>query len=470
MAHDVVLKNALVVTPEAEFQGGIAIDDGRIVAVGADPTLGAGRREIDLKGKILFPGVFDPHIHFGLGDKIGDESMAEDFLHDTRDCLVGGVTTIATTTLIGRDSLNDFFDRAMHCAKGQSWCDYKITNVVSTPEQIAEIPALAKKGAVSYKFFTGYVGEQAEGFGMNPEGITPGVFHAACEALARCGPPAFAKIHAEDPYVRGILVDRLRKEGRADKLVAWAESSPEWAESVQVYTYGLVADRLRVPIYPVHISSAHTVETVKRLRSEGMNIVGETVACFLATTAPEMDAKGMGGKAKIQPPIRFERDKERLWQGIREGSISVVGTDSLTYSASFKEQEEFWDCRVGVNLQVADTIPLLFDEGINKNRVDLMTLSKVLSENAARLYGIYPKKGRIGIGADADVVVIDPDREITLGVGRSRGKSDYSMWEGRKVRGAPVMTFLRGELVMEDGEIVAKKPSGRFVDQVTRPH
>ena len=101
--------------------------------------------------------------------------------------------------------------------------------------------------------------------------------------------------------------------GRADQLTAWAESSPEWAESVQVYTYGMIANQLRVPIYPVHISAAHTVETVKRLHAEGLNVVGETVACFLNTTAPEMDALGMGGKAKIQPPIRFEKDKERLW-------------------------------------------------------------------------------------------------------------------------------------------------------------
>ena len=195
--------------------------------------------------------------------------------------------------------------------------------------------------------------------------------------------------------MRGILIDRLRQTGRADELTAWAESSPEWAESVQVYTYGLIASQLGVPLYPVHISAAHTVETVKQLRSQGLNIIGETVACFLNTTAPEMDAKGMGAKAKIQPPIRFNKDKERLWRGIQEGTLSVVGTDSLTYSGSFKTDGDFWDCRVGINLQVADTLPLLFDEGVNTGRIDLVTLAKVLSENAAKLYGVYPKKGAL---------------------------------------------------------------------------
>jgi dihydroorotase-like cyclic amidohydrolase len=264
-------------------------------------------------------------------------------------------------------------------------------------------------------------------------------------------------------------VDRLRKLGRADKLVAWAESSPEWSGSLQVYTYGLIANQLHVPLYPVHISAAHTVETLKQLHAQGFNIIGETVACFLSTPAPEMDAKGMGAKAKIQPPIRFEKDKERLWQGIREGTISVVGTDSLTYSAGFKESVDFWDCRVGINLQVADTLPLMFNEGINKGRIDLVTLAKVLSENAAKVYGLYPKKGAIAVGSDADLVVLDPDKEVTLGVTRMRSRADYSLWEGKKVRGVPVMTFLRGALVMQDGEIVGSQPTGKFVEQVIKP-
>ena len=469
MSHDIVLKNGLVVTPSGVIQGGIAIEGEQIVAVGASSSLGQAKREIDVEGKILFPGTFDPHVHFGISDRFGDEAMVEDFLRDTKDCMIGGVTTIATTTLIGQDPMLDLFDQAVACGTNHSWCDFKVTCVVNTLDQVAQIPAVAAKGGVSYKFFTGYAGPQAAAFGMNPEGITPSFFHAACEQLARCGPPTFAKIHAEDPHVRGILIDRLREMGRADQLTAWAESSPEWAESVQVYTYGMIANQLRVPLYPVHISAAHTVETVKRLHAEGLNIVGETVACFLNTTAPEMDAQGMGGKAKIQPPIRFDKDKERLWRGLREGTLSVVGTDSLTYSSSFKTDGDFWDCRVGINLQVADTLPLMFHEGVNKGRIDLVTLSKVLSENAAKLYGLYPRKGALAVGSDADIVVLDPEKEAVLGVDRMRSRADYSLWEGRRVKGIPVKTFLRGQLVMEDGEIVAEQPSGRFVEQVVKP-
>ncbi len=469
MAHDVILKNALVVTPGGVIHGGVAIAGEEIVAVAATSQLGAARREIDCDGKIILPGCFDPHVHFGVGDRFGDETMVEDFLHDTKDCLIGGVTTIATTTLFGAEPLAELFQRALRCAADHSWCDYKITTVVSTAEQVREIPTIAAAGGVSHKFFTGYAGEQAKAFGMNPEGITTDLFHAACETLARCGPPTFPAIHAEDPYVRGVLVDRLRRMGRVDKLVAWAESSPEWAESLQVYTYGLIAHALGVPLYPVHIHAAHTVDTLKRLHAEGLNLIGETVSCFLLTTAHEMDAKGMGARAKIQPPIRFERDRERLWQGLREGTISIVGTDSTPYTAQYKESVDFWDCRVGVNLQMADTLPLLFDEGVNKGRIDLVTLAKVLAENAAKTYGIYPEKGAVAVGSDADLVVLDPEKEVNLGLGRMRSRADYSLWEGRRVRGIPVMTFLRGELVMQDGEVVGTRPRGQFVGQVIKP-
>jgi dihydropyrimidinase/dihydroorotase len=416
-----------------------------------------------LGGRTLLPGLMDPHVHFGFGDDIGDDTMAEDFKHNSVDCLIGGVTTIATTTMTGRDPLNQLFDRAVRAAEGRSHVDYKFTTVVNTEEQLVEIPQIIEKGGVSFKFFTGYIGEQAAGFGIDPSGITPDLFFQAAEQIAKSKTPAFAAIHAEDPYVRGVLVDRLRKDvANANSLVAWAESSPEFAESLQIFSFGVVANSVGVPIYPVHISAGMTVDTVRDMKAKGINIEGETLALFLNATAAEMDASGMGGKAKIQPPLRHEADKERLWRGIQEGDITVVATDSLTYSSRFKEGVDFWDCRVGVNIQFADTLPLMWNEGVGNGRISLEQLAAVTSSNAAKRYGLYPRKGAIAVGSDADLVVVDPDREMTLGVDRYRGLSDYSLWEGQTVKGAPVMTFLRGELAMQDGEIVGE-PRGRHL-------
>src|SRR4051812_48219371 len=165
VSYDLVLKNGIVVTPTGPIRGGVAVADGRIARVGDDREFGAANRTVDLDGRVVLPGLMDPHVHFGFGDTIGDDTMAEDFRHNSKDCLIGGVTTIATTTMTGRDSLTSLFDRAVRAAENKSYCDYKITSVVGTRSQIQDIPAVVARGGVSFKFFTGYVGAQAEGFG-----------------------------------------------------------------------------------------------------------------------------------------------------------------------------------------------------------------------------------------------------------------------------------------------------------------
>lgn len=459
---DVLLRNGNIVTPDGVIFGDIAVTDGKIAAVGDDAR--KAKRVIDLHGFTVLPGLMDPHVHFGFGDEISDETMATDFEKNSADSLIGGVTTIATTTVMRPGSLPELFDEALRSAKGQSWCDFKLTSVINSEDQVRDIPQIIDRGGVSFKFFTGYSGAQAEAMGINATGITPGLFYQASEVMASAKVPTFAAIHAEDPYVRGVLVDRIRRETHdAESLIKWAESSPEFAESLQIYTFGLVADSCNIPIYPVHISAAQTVDTVRAMRQQGIDITAETLTYYLNTTAVEMDAHGVGTKGKVQPPVRFQKDQDRLWKGIQDGDLSIVATDSCTYSARGKSGADFWECRVGSNIQFTDTLPLMWDRGINEGRISLERLAAITSSNAAKRYGIYPRKGAIAVGSDADFAIVDPDREITLGVDRYRGLSDYSVWEGRKVKGAPVMTFLRGELVMQDGEIVGPHPRGEHI-------
>jgi dihydropyrimidinase len=460
MRHDLVLRGGLVVTPSGELLGGVAIDGERITVVGADQELGDARQVIELDGKVVLPGLIDPHVHFGIGDEDTDDSMREDFRHDSRDCLIGGVTTICNTTLIEDSPLDELFRRALACAKGNSHVDYKINTVVTRRNQIEKIPGIIAEGGTAFKFYTGYVGEQAASFGMDPNGIPPDFFMRACEVIKASGSHAFASIHAEEPTARGLMVDRIRKMDPEGSLVSWAETSPDWAESLQVHGYGLIANAIGVTMYPVHVSSRFTVDTIRSMKKLGMNVMGETLTAFLSATADEFDAAGVGAKAKVQPPVRRDADKESLWVGIQDGTISFVGTDTLTYSSRYKGGTDFWECRVGLNVQVADTLPLLWNEGVAKGRISPVLLAKVTAENAARQYGMYPKKGVIAPGADADLVVLDPEQEMTLGVHRYRGKNDFSIWEGRRVRGVPVTTVLRGEVAAQDGEVVATHPRG----------
>lgn len=460
---DLVLKNGRVVTPTAVIRGGVVVAGGKVVSAGPDASLGKGHQEIDLQGKVVFPGLFDPHVHLGMGDTIGEERMRSDFETETKDAALGGVTTFSTTSLMGSGPLVEQFERSRNCGQGRSYIDYHINTSVMTREHCFEIPQVFARGGASYKFFWGYKGIQAQGFGLSEAGFTPDLFYLACRSLAQCGPPALAAIHAEDPWIRELLAEEIRRQGRKDLLTAWAEHSPDYAESIQLYAAAMIAHPWGVPLYPVHVSAAHTVDTIQGLLRQGVRVIGETVGGFLATTAPEADARGLGPLGKIQPPIRFERDKERLWRGLQEGSIRVVGTDTVPYSRAFKTAVDFWDSRVGLNNYMNATLSLMLTEGYHKGRLGLVELAKALSENGCRAFGLYPRKGAIQPGADADLVVIDLERETRLGLDKKRGSSDYCIWEGVAVKGVPVMTFVRGQLVAQDGEIVAERPLGSFI-------
>jgi dihydroorotase-like cyclic amidohydrolase len=230
-----------------------------------------------------------------------------------------------------------------------------------------------------------------------------------------------------------------------------------------VFQYGVIAKDFGVPLYVVHVANAQTVDFLVYLQKSGYPIVGETVVAFLCTTAPEAEAQKLGTHAKIQPPIKFATDRDRLWQGLREGTISLIGTDSISYSTKYKDAQGFWDTRVGLNMQEIDTLPLLFTEGINRGRIDLVTLARAVSETPAKIFGLYPQKGVIAPGSDADLVIVDQNRQETLGVRRMHGRADYSIWEGKQAKGIPVMTILRGNVIAENGEIVDVRPMGRYV-------
>jgi dihydroorotase-like cyclic amidohydrolase len=195
----------------------------------------------------------------------------------------------------------------------------------------------------------------------------------------------------------------------------------------------------------------------------GVRLIAETTPAFLCGDAAEMQSQNLAARAKIQPPIRFEKDNLALWQAVENGIITVIGTDSLPYTTAYKDSVGFWDSRVGLNCQVPATIPLMISEGYGKGRINLTKMAKILSENAARLYGIYPQKGAILPGSDADLVIIDPEKEHILGAAAYRGKSDYSIWEGRKVKGKAMMTLLRGKVIAEDGEVVSGQAHGKHL-------
>lgn len=463
MPYDMILEHARVVTPGLVLEdAAVAISGEKIAAIGLTGELGAARRTLNLEGKLLFPGLFDPHCHLGSGDERTWDYMAESFAKDTKDCLLGGVTSIATTTVLARTPLPDNVRNTIRVSTGRSFIDYRVTPVVLTPEHVDQIPEAVRLGVRGFKFYCGYCLDQAEKMGMNREGVPTDMFYQACEKVSQTGVRCLMMVHAEEPHVRRLLGQRFKAEGRED-LLAWALHSPQWSESVQVFEYGVIAHDFAVPLYVVHISRAPTLDLIEYLHARGFDILAETLVCFLATTAQERQAAGCGIRAKIQPPIRFAEDQDRLWRALKTGTVTAVGTDTIPYTSKYKGTQAFWDARPGLNIQTIDTLPLLLTTGYHQGRIDLLTLANVLAENPARYFGVGHRKGRIAPGYDADLVVIDTDKETRLGHHRMRGGSDYSIWEGLPVKGMPVMTLLRGQVVAQDGEIVAAAAGGQYL-------
>jgi dihydropyrimidinase/dihydroorotase len=463
---DLTLRNGLVVTPSGLVNGGLSATGGVITHVGADAALPPGDRDIDVQGKVIFPGVIDPHTHMGVGIGWGPEKMQRDFATESRDAAIGGITTMVTTSLMGTDSRVEVTRAGIEWGNRDSQVDFRQSVVMTTREQVREIDELVHGlGVRSFKFFLGYNGEQAVEFGMPPEGVAWDFFYEACEAIAATGTGALAMIHAEEPDVRRLLFDRYAGTSEGGLLQTWHRASPNILEPMQIYSAALIGHEVGAAIYVVHVSAAESVDLVRDLRRRGWEIYGETLGAFLYWTAEEGDAKDLGAYGKIQPPIRQARDRDALWTGILDGTITNTGTDTQMYTRESRRRP-FWEAQVGLGPQLATFLPSVYTSGVLGGRCTLEDLARVMAENNARRFGLYPDKGVLQVGSDADVVVFDPALRRVARADRLESACGYTIYEGEKLGGWPERVFVRGTPVVEDGRIVTETPVGRWVPTV----
>jgi dihydroorotase-like cyclic amidohydrolase len=462
---DLTIRNGIVVTPGGLIRGGLSATEGVIVKIGADHELPDASRNVDAGGKYLLPGIIDPHVHLGIGVGGGPEKLQRDFATESADAAAGGVTTMITTTLFGAESRGEAAELAIKLGDEHSLVDYRLTAVVTTREHLQESADLVKLGIRSFKFFLGYKGAQAESFGMNANGISWDFFYEACEALGAAGARAFPTIHAEDPYVRDFLTERMRGSGANRQLQRWLETSPNILEPMQIYPAALVAHEVGTPVYVVHTSAWQSVDLIRDLKERGWPVFGETLAAFLYWTAPEADAKDRGAVAKIQPPIRLDRDRDALWKGVLDGTITSLGTDCQMYPHATRTDVDFWDAQVGLGPGMGTLLPAVYTAGVLSGRCTIEELSRVLSENTARRFDLYPQKGQLAPGSDADVIIFDPTERREVAASSLQSAAGYSLYDGETLTGWPEKTFVRGNLVFDNGAIVSTSPTGRHVPQ-----
>ncbi len=457
-AYDLVIKGGTVATAGDTVTADVAIRDGRIVALAED--LNGGSEVIDARGKLVLPGGVDSHCHVAQVSSGGLET-ADDFESGTRSAMCGGTTTIIPFAAQHRgQSLRQVVKDYHARAEGKAHVDYAFHLIISDPnEQVLgqELPALIHDGYTSFKIYLTY-----ESLKLDDRQVLEVLACARSEG-------AMVMVHAENHDIIGWLTEKLIASGRAaPKYHAVAHAAVGEGEATQrAIALSEITD---TPLLIVHVSAREAMEQIAAARSRGLRVYGETCPQYLFLTADDLDRPGFeGAKYICSPPPRDASNQVHIWNGIANGLFEVVSSDHAPYrftgpdgKQSAGTEADFHKVANGVpGLEVR--LPLLFSEGVGKGRISLNRFVEVASTAAAKLYGLYPRKGTIAVGADADIAIWDTERQVTISQSMLHDNMDYTPYEGREVTGWPVTVLSRGEVVWQDGEILSKPGRGAFL-------
>ena len=444
MGVTIRIDGGTLVTPQGQRRAGIAIGGEKIVAIGAEDGLPKADRTIDATGKYVLPGLVDPHVHF----RYVDTPINEGFEIMTRSAAAGGVTTVLPF-IASMESLVPSVDVFRQVYEMGAHADCSFHAVIFKPEQIPEIGELVKQGITSFKFLLPYQKSEAlEGVGDIDEGL----IYLGMREIARAG--AIAMVHCESPDIFFRLRDELLATEPEDPH--WHDARPNVCEAHAIATIADLARLADCPLYVVHISIKEGGDIIRRARAEGGKVWAETCPQYLSLTRFDTD-KVWG---KINPPLRGEEDIEQLWREIGKGTFDCIGSDHCPLSP--KEKKDLWTANPGMP-GVETMLSVLLDRGVNRGRMTLEQLVRLCCENPARIFGIYPQKGALQVGSDADVVIVDLDEEHTLDAAKMHDVYSYSAYDGWKIKGRPLTTILRGTVVAENGNIVGEPGYGKFI-------
>lgn len=458
---DLVIKNGTIISPNSIYKADIAVQDSKTESIGSASLFGKAKREIDAKGKYVLPGIIDPHTHFEA--PFSGCMGALDFYDASVAGAFGGVTTFIdfTNSRHGHSVLTSVKERREEMSK--SCIDFGIHAkfVEAGREVIGEIKSIVDYGCPTFKMFMTY---RKEGVMIDDKGMI-----AVMEEAKKWG--AMPGVHAESNAIAESNIERFSMEGKMG-WTSFDESKPNLCEMEAVQRAIAYARYTRCPLYIFHLSTEEGLAVVKQAQLEGLKVFTETCPHYLTLTRENYKLEN-GHLFIMSPPLRGEKDIDALWGGIRQGYISIIGSDNCTYSV--EEKEMFLERDVSGNIipdftkvvngvsGIEERLMLLLEEGVNKGRITLNKLCEITSYNPARVFGLYPQKGVIQKGSDADFVIIDPEKSMQLSHKQLHQKIDYSVYEGRNIKGWPVATILGGRVIVEDGEFLGSRGDGRFI-------
>lgn len=446
--YDLVIQGGTVVSPHGEKVFDIAIKGEEIAALGVGLQ---GREYVDASGKLIFPGVIDPHVHFSL--PVGGTVSSDDFYSGSVAAACGGVTTVIDFTVGAPErTMADDLRNRLEDAR-PSVVDYSFHGEVVgwRPGRTAEISDAMARGIKSFKFFTAY--------GASGRRTDTGPLYHAFRAIAEGD--GVAVVHAEDDSMIEASAALLSKDewGRMGTV---AEVRSDLCEASAVNTVGWIAAKAGVRCHIVHLSSALGLGEVEEARKKGALMTAETCPQYLLLTSGVYGGP-QGHLFSATPALRTRNDNEALWRALGSGAVDFAATDHCPFTRTQKEWKGAFDRLPGGLPGVETLLPLLYSEGVLRGKLSLCSLARVTSEQAAKLYGLYPKKGCLFPGSDGDLVIFDPEDAWTIRAGALRMNVDFSPYEGLEVRGKVWQTISRGEIIYADGRFLGRRGRGKFL-------
>ena len=449
-----IIKDATIVSASDTYKADIKIAEEQIAAIGKNIFPEPGEKIIDAAGKLAIPGGVDVHTHMDLD--AGVARATDDFYTGTVAAACGGTTTIVDHMAFGPKgcSISHQLNIYHGLAAGSAVIDYSFHGVLDhvDDELLYEMEHLITKGITSHKFYLTYDGKisDIEAFRLHEKALELGVM---------------LTVHPENDGVITYLREKLVREGKTQPIYH-AKSRPIECENEaiqrMIYISSMAGD---APLYFVHVSNADGLDTIVQARQKGpRRLFAETCPQYLLLNENRYNDKD-GLKYIISPPLRHKSHNQRLWNGITLNQINVVATDHCPFNFAKEKQlgaDDFTrtpNGAPGVELR----IPLMYSEGVSKGRISANKFVEVCCTNPSKLFGLYPRKGIIAVGSDADIVLIDPDKNVTVTHGLLHENVDYTPYEGIKLKGYPVLTLSRGKIIAANCRFIGKKGDGRFI-------
>ena len=459
---DILVSNARVVIPKVGVvETNIIVEDGTISALSKSTDNIQASRKINANGKYVLPGAIDPHVHYGVYTPIEEAARTE-----SRSAAIGGVTTMMRMLRLYDDSYRTI-EKQLQAGIGNHFVDYAIHASILKEEQVKDIPYLKGAGINSFKIYMNLGGdlnriymdldpgehELKEGRVDMQEGLVSSIIEESARSQTT------VLVHAEDP---AICAEHIRegKEKGVTGLKAWSECRPTSSEVQSIMKVSDLGRKFGANLYFVHIGSNASIDAILMERQKGnAGYYIETCPHYLTHT---FDFDGL--QAKVVPPIRSKSDVQSIWSALRNGVIDTIGTDHVANRLQMKMGDgNLWSALAGFP-GIATMLPVLLDAGVNQDRIPIGRVAEVTSYNTARIFGMYPKKGTIQPGSDADLVIVDMELEQRVTPELLQSYSDYTIYDGQRLRGWPVLTMVRGKVVMENGQTAEEALGhGQFV-------